>query len=150
MLRKRKQMNRAIVVDAETNEPLIGASAFVKGASAGSISGAEGTLIISAVPDGRHTIVFSYPGYRKLGKAFVFPLENDVPVEILPEGDESEPEEIVISSTRGTRTIKQIPTRIEFIAGEEPDEKSNMKPGDIRMLLNESAGIQTQRSTALS
>ena len=56
----------------------------------------------------------------------------------------------MVSSTRSSRTIKDIPTRIEFIAGEELDEKANMKPGDIRMVLSESTGIQTQQTSATS
>jgi iron complex outermembrane receptor protein len=39
---------------------------------------------------------------------------------------------------------------VEIISGEELDEKGNMKPGDIRMLLNESTGIQTQQTSAIS
>jgi iron complex outermembrane receptor protein len=39
---------------------------------------------------------------------------------------------------------------VEFIAGEELDEKANMKPGDIRMVLTESTGIQTQQTSATS
>lgn len=42
---------------------------------------------------------------------------------------------MLITSTRSTRTIQNIPTRIEFIGSEELDEKGNMKAGDIRMLL---------------
>ncbi|MCF0051954.1 TonB-dependent receptor plug domain-containing protein [Dyadobacter sp. LJ53] len=61
-----------------------------------------------------------------------------------------EMEEVVISSTRSSRTIKDIPTRVEFIAGEELDEKANMKPGDIRMVLSESTGIQVQTTSATS
>lgn len=61
-----------------------------------------------------------------------------------------EMEEVVISSTRSSRTIKDIPTRVEFIAGEELDEKANMKPGDIRMILSESTGIQVQTTSATS
>ena len=45
---------------------------------------------------------------------------------------------------------RDIPTRVEFIAGEELDEKANMKPGDIRMVLTESTGIQTQQTSATS
>ena len=63
---------------------------------------------------------------------------------------EEELEEIVVSTTRSTRTIENIPTRLEFIAGEELEEKGNMKPGDIRMMLNESTGIQTQQTSATS
>lgn len=65
-------------------------------------------------------------------------------------GPIEELEEVVISSTRSTRTIQNIPTRVEFIGGEELEEKGNMKPGDIRMLLNESTGIQTQQVSATS
>lgn len=61
-----------------------------------------------------------------------------------------EMDEVVISSTRSSRTIKDIPTRVEFIAGEELDEKANMKPGDIRMVLSESTGIQVQTTSATS
>ncbi|MCF2519689.1 TonB-dependent siderophore receptor [Dyadobacter sp. CY351] len=61
-----------------------------------------------------------------------------------------EMEEVTISSTRSSRTIRDIPTRVEFIAGEELDEKANMKPGDIRMVLSESTGIQVQTTSATS
>lgn len=57
---------------------------------------------------------------------------------------------VVIASTRSKRTIANIPTRIEVISGEELEEKGNMKPGDIRMLLNESTGIQTQQTSTTS
>jgi iron complex outermembrane receptor protein len=66
------------------------------------------------------------------------------------EPEDEEGEEVVIQSTRSTRTIKDIPTRVEFVAGEELDEKANMKPGDIRMVLNESTGIATQQTSATS
>ncbi|TNF43089.1 MAG: TonB-dependent receptor, partial [Cytophagales bacterium] len=49
-----------------------------------------------------------------------------------------------------SRVIEDVPTRVEIIAGEELAEKGNMKPGDIRMLLNESTGIQTQQTSATS
>ena len=57
---------------------------------------------------------------------------------------------VTISSTRSTRTIQNIPTRVELIGKEELEEKGNMKPGDIRMMLNESTGIQTQQVSATS
>jgi iron complex outermembrane receptor protein len=62
----------------------------------------------------------------------------------------TELEEIVVSSTRSTRTIQNIPTRMEFIGTEEIEENGNMNPGDIRMLLSESTGIQTQQTSPIS
>jgi outer membrane cobalamin receptor len=57
---------------------------------------------------------------------------------------------VTITATRSSRTFKNLPTRVEFIAGEELDEKANMKPGDIRMVLNESTGVQVQTTSAIS
>lgn len=56
----------------------------------------------------------------------------------------------MVQSTRSSRVVEDIPTRVEIIAGEELAEKGNMKPGDIRMLLNESTGIQTQQTSETS
>jgi len=39
---------------------------------------------------------------------------------------------------------------LSLLQGEELEEKGNMKPGDIRMMLNESTGIQTQQTSATS
>ena len=59
-------------------------------------------------------------------------------------------EEIVVTSTRSRRSFEELPTRVEILGGEEINEKANMKPGDIRMLLNESTGIYVQQTSATS
>ena len=59
-------------------------------------------------------------------------------------------DEIIIQSTRTNRSQNENPTRIEAITPDELDEKGTMKPGDIRMLLNESTGITTQTTSAVS
>lgn len=65
-------------------------------------------------------------------------------------GKKGDLDEVVISTTRSSRTISNTPTRLEVISGEELDEKGNMKPGDIRLILSESTGIQTQQTSATS
>ena len=67
-----------------------------------------------------------------------------------PSDDDHHIEEIVIISTRNLRSFEQQPTRIEVLGGEEVNEKANMKPGDIRMLLNEMTGIHVQQTSATS
>ncbi|HLN54666.1 MAG TPA: TonB-dependent receptor [Bacteroidales bacterium] len=140
----------AVIQDSETNEPLAGATAVVSGSNLGGIADASGRLTIDNIPDGIHILVFSYIGYRQTSDTLKFPLPGKQVFTILMESVSEEIEEVVISSTRSTRTIENIPTRVEFIAGEELDEKGNMKPGDIRMMLNESTGIQTQQTSATS
>ena len=141
---------KAVVKDSGTATPLPGATAFVVNTELGANADNDGFVLIANIPDGRQTIRFSFVGYQTQERAYAFPMETDIPVEILLEVSEKELGEIIVSSTRSSRTIADIPTRVEIIAGEELEEKGNMKPGDIRMLLNESTGIQTQQTSATS
>lgn len=140
----------AAIHDEEHKEALVGANAIVKGTTLGASSDLDGFLEIQNIPDGRQVIVFSYVGYEESSTIFTFPLSQNGPFEVFLHHDEEHTEEIFISATRSSRTIADIPTRIEAISGEELNEKGNMKPGDIRMLLNESTGIQTQQTSATS
>ena len=59
-------------------------------------------------------------------------------------------EEVVVTSTRSRRSFEEQPTRVEVLGRGEINEKANMKPGDIRMLLNETTGIQVQQTSPTS
>jgi iron complex outermembrane receptor protein len=140
----------AVIKDAGTKERLAGASAVVKGTANGSVSGENGIVTVENIPAGTQTIEFSCLGYEPKQQTFTFPLSGRDTAEVLMETAFAELDEIVVSTTRSTRTIANIPTRMEYIGQEELDEKSSMKPGDIRMLLSESTGIQTQQTSPLS
>lgn len=141
---------KATIKDNETKEQLIGAVAIVQSTSNGATSDINGIVVITNIPNGQQIIVFSYIGYKERVDTFNFPLKQSEPIEILLEPEAEEVGEVVISTTRSSRSIDDIPTRVEFIAGEELEEKANMKPGDIRMVLSESTGIQTQQTSATS
>jgi iron complex outermembrane receptor protein len=116
----------------------------------GASSDASGQILIQNIPDGQQVVQFSYVGYLEKTDTLTFPLTSPQPLVILLQPAGHEVEEIFVTATRSSRTIDDIPTRVEVIAGEELEEKGNMKPGDIRMLLNESTGIQTQQTSATS
>jgi len=142
---------RAIIKDGETREVLFGANAIIKGTVNGASSNQNGFLEITNIQNGTQTIIFSFIGYNEKSEIYEFPLTLSEPLEILLSASQDEHlEEVIISSTRSSRTIANTPTRVEAISGEELEEKGNMKPGDIRMLLNESTGIQTQQTSATS
>lgn len=66
-------------------------------------------------------------------------------------GQEEELDEVIIQSTRTSRTIRNTPTRVETIDGEELDEKANMQArSGITMALHESTGLQVQQTSATS
>ena len=139
------------VRSAETGEALAGASAQIVHNSKAGSTDTNGVITFSDLVPGKYKIGFSFVGYDHFETTINIPFEGKQPLEILLSVKEHhEEEEVIIQSTRSTRTIQNNPTRVEFIAGEELDEKSNMKPGDIRMVLTESTGIQTQQTSATS
>jgi len=141
---------KARIADADSKEPLTAATAFLKGTTIGAKADDKGEVTLSNIPNGDQTIVIKLVGYEDKTISLKFPLTQTGIQEILLKESEDELETVVISSTRSSRSIKDLPTRVEFIAGEELEEKANMKPGDIRMVLSESTGIQTQQTSATS
>ncbi|WP_134088311.1 TonB-dependent receptor [Olivibacter sp. XZL3] len=139
-----------VVKNSETKEPLIGVTTSIKGTSIGGTSNEKGQIILSNIPDGIQEIHFSYVGFEEFIEKIEFPLKDTNVIEILLKENSEELEGVVITSTRSTRSIQNIPTRIEFIGSEELGEKGNMKPGDIRMLLAESTGIHVQTTSPTS
>ena len=140
---------KAIVKDEKTKEAITTVSVLIEGTQNGSTTDEKGFVIIENLPDGKQTIVFNSIGYRKKEKAIVFPQNDTIEVFLEPIAEELE-EVKITSTTRSSRTIKNIPTRIEVIAAGELDEKSSMQPGNIKMLLTESTGIQTQQTSQVS
>ncbi|MCC9166360.1 TonB-dependent receptor [Pontibacter harenae] len=140
----------AVIKDSETKAPLIGATASLAGTTIGASANASGELQLTGIPNGTQVIRYSYLGYEDRLDTLTFPLAQTTPLVVLLQAGGEELEEVVISTTRSSRTIENIPTRVEAITLEELGEKGNMKPGDIRMLLSESTGIQTQQTSATS
>ena len=142
---------KATIQEAETNDPLYGVSVFIEELNKGAVTDMDGAVQIQNIPNGQFKIEIRYVGFQTLEITRTFPLGNNQLNEIFQlEESHEEMEEIILTSTRSSRTFQDTPTRLEFIAGEELSEKGNMKPGDIRMLLNESTGIQTQQTSATS
>lgn len=146
---------KTILKDAHSNAPLAGVTAQVKGTTITAVSNDEGVIELNNIPEGKQTIIITTKEYKTISLKLTFPLTAAVPDVMMTEtedheGHDHDQEEVVIASTRSSRTIQNMPTRVEFIAGEELEEKANMKPGDIRMVLAESTGVQTQQTSATS
>ncbi|RZJ38328.1 MAG: hypothetical protein EOO18_03645 [Chryseobacterium sp.] len=141
---------KAQIKDSKTRLPLSGASVRFIELRTGMSSDSTGMVTITGIPDGKAIVIFQFTGYAQRTDTLTFPMTQTLPAEILLYAEDEELEEVLVSATRSSRTIARIPTRVEVISGEELDEKSNMKPGDIRMLLSESTGIQTQQTSATS
>lgn len=135
------------VVNHDTKEPIAGAMIIVQPGNQIGTSNEGGDAVFVLKPSS-YSVEVRLLSYESSNTSIDLFADQTLVIE-LEEHDEHL-EEIVISSTRSSRTFEDIPTRVEFISGEELEEKANMKPGDIRMLLSESTGIQTQQTSATS
>src|SRR5687767_7187355 len=139
------------VKNADTKEALAGATITIVNLQRSVAADSTGLAEFANLPEGTYNIKISFLGFTEQQVAVIIPQLKTEPVEVLlTEAEEEHEEEVIVQATRTSRTIANTPTRIEVISGEELDEKANMKPGDIRMMLSESTGIQTQQTSATS
>lgn len=134
----------------ESGDPLIGATVVIEGSSTGTITNAQGLAKIENLEDGEHVFDISFIGYEEYKISLTFPQDNNRIIDVELEKGGEELEEVVISTTRSSRTIIDIPTRIEVITGEELGEKAAMNSANIGMLLRETTGVQIQQTSLSS
>ena len=141
---------RLSIKNSDEKQPLAGATAIIKSINKTAIADSAGIATFANIAAGTFKVTISYVGLEEQEVSVTVPMATDRPCEVLLDESEEHEDEVVITATRTSRTISDIPTRVEIISGEELAEKGNMKPGDIRMMLNESTGIQTQQTSATS
>ncbi len=140
----------AIIKDSKTLEPLSGATVVVNNTQKGIAADGTATVELSNIPNGKQSISFSFAGYETVTREFIFPLADKNTVIILLSAVEEDMDEVLVQSTRTSRSIANTPTRVETIDGEELQEKNNMRPANVSMLLHESTGLLVQQTSATS
>lgn len=136
------------VVSESENEPLIGATVYFETLEKGAVTDFDGNTTFTEIPNGEHILIISYLGFETLKTTIQIPNSSNLIFKLKSGGNELD--EIVLQSSRSTRTVKKIPTRIEFIGVEEMGEKAIMNPTNISMVLRESTGIQMQQTSLSS
>lgn len=136
------------VLSESENEPLFGTTVYFEVLEKGAVTDFDGIATFTEIPNGEHRIIISYLGYETLKTNIQIPDSSDLVFKLKSGGNELD--EVVLQSSRSTRTVKKIPTRIEFIGVEELGEKAIMNPTNISMVLRESTGIQMQQTSLSS
>ena len=139
----------AIILEKETNEPLIGATIFFEETGQGGVSDIEGKVSIESIEIGEHEINVSFIGFQTIDTILNISSNSTVLTFLLQEANE-DLEEVVVRAARSTRTIRNLPTRVEFIGLEELGEKAIMNSANISLVLRESSGIQIQQTSLSS
>jgi iron complex outermembrane receptor protein/outer membrane receptor for ferrienterochelin and colicins len=140
---------KVTVKDENTKEAVAGANVTVKDTSISVSTDAQGAAQLSDIPEGAQIIVIFSPGYETTELKLTFPISGP-PETVIFLKVTNELGEVTIVSTRTGREIDDVPTRVEAIDEEEVDEKTNMRPANVSMVLNESTGIKVQQTSATS
>ena len=143
------QDSRLIIKDGKNKEEIIGASCYLPKIMKGGVSDENGIVRLKSISDGKHEVRISFIGYETIDTTLVFPFSDSI-IEIFLFPSELVLEGVTVSVTRSTRTIQNIPTRVEYIGGEELEEKAIMNSSNISMVLRESTGIQMQQTSVNS
>lgn len=144
-----QQSLKVKVINADSKETLGSATVLINAIKKNIITDSMGIAMFQNIPDGKYKLTVSYVGYAEKEITVIIPFTGPV-LEIALEPEEEDEEEVIVQSTRTSRNIKNVPTRVETIEMEEIDEKSNMRPSNVSMLLHESTGIQVQQTSATS
>ena len=146
------QTNNAVkitVKNHDTNKAIRDARVTLKDTENSKVTDVNGRVELTNIPDGEQAFEIFSPGYEAAEIKLTFPLtdisERTVMLELT-----NEVGEVTVTSTRTGREIENEPTRVEAIDEEEIDEKINMRPGNVSMVLHESTGIQVQQTSATS
>lgn len=143
------QQTLPIKVKAGDNTSTVSATILIKGTTNGYTTDSVGNAKITFPANGSYTLTISAVGFEETIAKITIPYTSDTLNVELTLADE-DLEEVIVQSTRTSRTIGNVPTRVETIELEEIDEKSNMRPANVAMILHESTGIQVQQTSATS
>ncbi len=139
-----------ITRDTGNNQLLHGVNATIANTSRTVASDSTGKIIFHNLGAGSIKIIFSYVGYQNQMISFKIPQQETLPIIFLQRASEKTEEEVIISSSRTNSRIEDLPTKVEVIGSEEVDEEAGTMPGNVASLLGDVAGIQNQRSSAIT
>ncbi|NIJ43734.1 iron complex outermembrane receptor protein [Wenyingzhuangia heitensis] len=137
------------VIDAVYKEPVLGATVLLQKTNFVDITDVDGEVVLNTIPVGDYLLKVSFLGYETYQQKVKITSKEQFVNVVLEAGNE-ELESIIIKASRSTRTVQDIPTRIEFVGGEELGEKAMMNGANISMVLRESNGIQIQQTSLSS
>ncbi|NNU34016.1 TonB-dependent receptor plug domain-containing protein [Mucilaginibacter sp. S1162] len=140
-----------VIKDDKTHRAIPGATVAIPALNLVAAADTAGNITLSNIPNGKFEVKFTSVGYFQQNKMLAFPATETIQsLQIFLEPQSGELAEVTVQTTRTNQNLRDIPTRVEALPQEELDEKGTMRPGDIKMLLGESTGINVQQTSAVS
>lgn len=140
-----------IVRDSTTKELLPGVNVILDGTTNGIATDGNGKDILKNIPDGEHTLHFTYIGYKSIKFVYLFPLtDSSKTVVVLLPAENENLEEVVVSSSRTNSRIDDLNTKVEVLGQDDMDEESTVVPGSVTSILDDLSIITIQRTNPVN
>ena len=119
---------------------------MVRSGEVGRSTNARGVVVLRLAP-GERQVIATKIGFKPETVFVTLRSGGDTTVTIALVDQPVELSGMIVSATRSGRRIEDEPLRVEVLTPEEVEEKLLMTPGDITMMLNESAGLRVQTTS---
>ena len=142
---------RLNLTDSATKEKLIGVTVSIENTTRASSTDVNGYAEIKDLDSGKHRFVITYLGYKKEILEINFPLENQDKIFNIKLAEEnSDLEEVIISTTRTNSRIDDLPIKVEVLGEDDMDEESTIVPGGIGSILGDLSVITIQKTNPVN
>lgn len=126
------------VIDAKTNEPIIGANVVIKGTTSGSSSDLDGNFTLASIPKGDLTVTVSYVSYKPFEQTFFVSDENKLFLEIKLQESITQIQTVNVVSNRVTgtdvsmmQTIRQSNLVVNGVASQMIKKTQDRDAGEV-------------------
>ncbi|MBN1396543.1 MAG: SusC/RagA family TonB-linked outer membrane protein [Bacteroidetes bacterium] len=110
---------RGTVLNASTNEPLIGANIVLQGTMRGAATDFDGAYSIKDIPEGKYTVVARFIGYLTMKQTVEVTAGQTAEVNFLLQQDVLKTDEVVITGLSGAIPREQLGNSIAKVTSEE-------------------------------
>lgn len=138
-----QQTARVSVVVSSQGKPL--PDAIVRADSVGSRTDSTGTAQL-VLPAGSHRLQVVKLGYAPDSISFSLTAGIDTTISIGLSERVHTTAPVIVTAARTEQRIEDVPLRVEVLAGEDVDEKTAMRPGDLTQMVAEIPGVRVQPS----
>ncbi|MGI8402031.1 MAG: TonB-dependent receptor plug domain-containing protein [Gemmatimonadaceae bacterium] len=117
--------------------------AIVRENSVGGRTDSTGTVALE-LASGRHTLEAAKLGYAPGSISFsvMAGIDTTVAIGLTERAHTTAP--VIVTAARTEQRIEEVPLRVEVLAGEDVDEKTSMRPGDLTQMVAEIPGVRVQ------
>ncbi|MEJ7829998.1 MAG: carboxypeptidase-like regulatory domain-containing protein, partial [Segetibacter sp.] len=131
------------ITDAQTREPLAGATVALRNGNANAVTDDQGKFVLNNVKPGRYTVVMSFVGYGDATQIVQVISGGDVNVDVELSRSTRTEEEVVVTASRRAEKITRAPASISVINARDLEQSASFLPGELASKLQGVEFIRT-------